>query len=180
MARFFTADTHFNHRGILAYCNRPWTTGDEAREGMIERINSIVTPDDDLYILGDFSFGGAKYNELLVPRINGRKHLIKGNHDGFPSRRYLGWGFTSVADGCVGLKLANGTQVLMCHYPYHGDHTDGERYLDRRPVDEGQYLLHGHVHQEWLNNGKQLNVGVDAWDHYPVTESAIIEWTEGL
>jgi calcineurin-like phosphoesterase family protein len=173
--RWFTSDTHFAHKGILEYCVRPWKTTDECREGLVANWNALVKAEDDIYIIGDFCFAGAGYHGELIPRLNGRKHLIKGNHDGFQARRYLAWGFVEVVDNNCLLTLKNGQEVLLCHYPYSGDHTTGERYLERRPVDTGLALIHGHVHQEWLMRGRMLNVGVDAWNWEPATEDQVIE-----
>ena len=62
----------------------------------------------------------------------------------------------------------NGRWVTMCHYPY----TD-ERYPELCPVDNGSWLIHGHVHDEWQINGRQINVGVDVWDYTPVSIETI-------
>ncbi|MHB8295541.1 MAG: hypothetical protein ACYDH5_13145 [Acidimicrobiales bacterium] len=43
-----------------------------------------------------------------------------------------------------------------------------------RPIDEGEWLLHGHVHEKWRQLGRTINVGVDVWDFTPVAEDAII------
>jgi calcineurin-like phosphoesterase family protein len=40
-----------------------------------------------------------------------------------------------------------------------------------RPVDNGLPLIHGHVHNSWKVNGRQINVGVDVWDFTPVSEA---------
>lgn len=50
---------------------------------MVEGINARVAPDDDLYILGDYSFKmTAEAAVELRDRINCRNvHLIPGNHD---------------------------------------------------------------------------------------------------
>ena len=41
------------------------------------------------------------------------------------------------------------------------------RYIEHRPDDDGGWLLHGHVHEKWRQNGRQINVGVDAWNFAP-------------
>lgn len=61
------------------------------------------------------------------------------------------------------------------HYPYAGDSQDGpDRYTERRPADEGGWLLHGHVHHQWRVNGRQINVGVDVWDFAPVSAETLL------
>ena len=54
-------------------------------------------------------------------------------------------------------------KVLACHFPYKGDSGDVLRYAAERPTDTGEWLVHGHVHESWLQAGRQINVGIDAW-----------------
>ena len=63
--------------------------------------------------------------------------------------------------------------MLAGHFPYEGDSHDEDRFTRWRPVDDGAWLLHGHVHTSWQVNGRQINVGVDVWDYAPVSEAAL-------
>lgn len=49
---------------------------------LIDLWNSQVTKKDVVYILGDFSFHNAEENKKLLSKLNGKKFLILGNHDG--------------------------------------------------------------------------------------------------
>ena len=60
-------------------------------------------------------------------------------------------------------------KVTLCHLPYARDHIGVERYADKRPMDDGSWLLCGHVHNHWKTNGRMINVGVDVWDMKPVS-----------
>ena len=35
------------------------------------------------------------------------------------------------------------------------------------------WLLHGHVHEKWRQQGRMVNVGVDVWDFTPIAEDVI-------
>ena len=35
--------------------------------------------------------------------------------------------------------------------------------MAERPADTGEWLVDGHVHETWLQSGRQVNVGIDAW-----------------
>jgi len=71
-----------------------------------------------------------------------------------------------------------GHHVLASHFPYHGDSLDTDRFVEHRPVDEGLWLLHGHVHSDWRQLDKMINVGVDVWRYQPVSEAALVELIE--
>jgi calcineurin-like phosphoesterase family protein len=96
------------------------------------------------------------------------------------TERYMAAGFESVSTYEV-LELAS-RQVLLCHFPYQGagDHTDEERYPEWRPLDNGMPLLHGHIHDLWLDRGSMFNVGVDVHDYRPVPVERIVTWVRAL
>jgi calcineurin-like phosphoesterase family protein len=86
------------------------------------------------------------------------------------TQRYLDeGGFFEVITGSATVELPNGASVLACHYPYSGDGDPfaTDRFRDRRPLDTGQWLVHGHVHKAWHVRGRQINVGVDVWEYRP-------------
>ena len=41
------------------------------------------------------------------------------------------------------------------------------------------WLLHGHVHERWRQQGRMVNVGVDVWDLAPVPEEVIAQLMDG-
>lgn len=43
------------------------------------------------------------------------------------------------------------------------------------PQDNGDWLLHGHIHEKWRQQHRQINVGVDAWHFAPVPEHTIAD-----
>lgn len=95
---FFTSDTHFQHGNIIKYCDRPWKSGAkdangdlivtekdiaEMDEAIVANWNSVIRPDDVVWHLGDFALGNRNNIPDFVRRLNGRKHLVLGNHDYF-------------------------------------------------------------------------------------------------
>jgi calcineurin-like phosphoesterase family protein len=184
MARYFTADLHLGHRNIIDYCDRPFRDVDEMNEALIDRWNSIVAPSDEVVVLGDFAMGRIAETLPAAGLLRGRKVLVAGNHDrcwrghskGVDSwiRRYLDAGFDEVWQGSVELEVG-GVPVVACHFPYRGDSHDHDRFVEHRPVDAGEWLLHGHVHERWQVSEKMINVGVDVWDYAPVAETALAD-----
>src|ERR1035438_8529357 len=71
-----------------------------------------------------------------------------------------------------------GLSVLVCHFPYEGDSKDPQfedRFKDDRPVDHGQFLVHGHTHGRWRKSGRMIDVGVDAWAGQPVSFTTVAD-----
>lgn len=180
MSTWFTADHHFSHANVIKYSNRPFASVEEMDEAMVQRYNSVVADDDLVYVLGDFSMSGSHI--WRARQLKGRKILVPGNHDKCHQRfkrwhesekMYTRAGFEQVLHGTVRCILSNGMDVYLNHFPY--DNKD-ERFQQYLPHDDGEtYLLHGHVHTAFKARGRQLNVGVDVYDFFPVHESAIID-----
>ena len=80
---WFTSDTHFGHENMLRLSDRPWSTVAQMNAAIIDSINSKVAADDELYILGDFSFRMTVQDayELRKSIACKRVHLLPGNHD---------------------------------------------------------------------------------------------------
>lgn len=182
MTTYFTADLHLGHGNILRYCNRPFADVDAMNAGIIARWNDTVGPDDTVWLLGDVVVGHIADTLPLVAQLNGTILLVPGNHDRcWPGNgpkslpwieRYLAAGIEDVYRSGAWIDLA-GQTVAMSHFPYEdiarheGANT---RFL---PYDDGHWLLHGHIHDEWKVNGRQINVGQDVWDYTPVSEQQI-------
>ena len=69
-----------------------------------------------------------------------------------------------------------GQQVQINHFPYDpGEPDRPAKFTQWRPKDVGGWLLCGHIHEKWRQNGRQINVGVDAWNFAPVSDDTICE-----
>lgn len=179
---YFTSDPHYWHLRINELARRPWSTVEDMNEGLIARYNSVVGPEDWTYILGDFAFGlGTEGHLEIVQRLNGIKILIPGNHDRcHPMDKravaqrdaYLRAGFDDVTPPIM-RKEIGGQWVWLSHFPYDGDSHDGDRFTEWRVADDGSWVVHGHTHGKWLQRGRQIDVGVDANNGYPVPEKDI-------
>ena len=93
---YFIADTHFGEDRIRRYENRPFESAKKMDEELIRRWNTTVGTDDTVYVLGDFGADG--YESEILSRLNGRKILVKGNHDVKENSEYRKFGFDEVYD----------------------------------------------------------------------------------
>lgn len=57
---YFTSDLHFCHEKMIRIMDRPFRDAADMEEGLIENWNSRVTPEDEVYILGDVTMRGRK------------------------------------------------------------------------------------------------------------------------
>ncbi len=78
---FFIADSHFGHENIIRYEQRIWRTVEEMDAAMIELWNRQVDAEDDVYVLGDLCHCSLEHAQECLCRLNGKLHLIRGNHD---------------------------------------------------------------------------------------------------
>ena len=153
--KFFTADTHFGHMNVIKYCDRPFKNIEVMNQTIIENFNKIVKNDDDLYIIGDLSLWPPSYRfqyEEIFKAINGKVHLIAGNHDLLRPQLYIDYG----ADSYHYPYLEINEGFILCHDPVLCQNID-------------KWCLVGHVHNLFLKKGMCINVGVDVHDFKPIS-----------
>lgn len=154
---FVTADTHFGHAAILRLAKRPFKSLAAMDDGLVNRWNAKVGPDDRVWHLGDFAFRNEAAPETYRARLNGRIHLVFGNHDD-PSLRGRADLFESVSD--LAELNWNGQRIALCHYPMR----------DWPGAFGGAWHLFGHEHGRLDREplGLSLDVGVDSHGFAPL------------
>ena len=157
--KYFTADTHFNHRGILEqYRSHKWNSVDEMNQGMIDNWNEVVERGDLVYHLGDFAIGSkidAWDIDEIISQLNGQIILIRGNHDDKNMKKFEDW-FVKVAYMDY-IKADDGSKIMLCHYPMRSWRTS----------IHGSFHLHGHSHGNIQPYGRMMDVGVDVLGFHP-------------
>jgi calcineurin-like phosphoesterase family protein len=156
---FFTSDTHFGHKNLLKFCPKTRLGKDieEHDEILIREWNNAASPNDIIYHHGDFCFGNSAYAEALIKRLNGRIHLIWGNHDSVflnnaKLRQRFEWTghYREISLPIPGKRLEK-QKICMFHFPIHEWHK----------IHKGSFHLYGHVHGSVTLPGRALDVGVD-------------------
>ena len=160
METFFTADTHFFHRNVIKYDDRPFETLEEMNNVLIKKWNKVVKGDDIIYHLGDISFGSATLTKEVLKKLKGRKRLVRGNHDYKSDNWYRDAGFEKVYDKPV---LWN-EFYLLSHEPLTTQLTK----------DFPMINLHGHIHQNKIECSQFINVGCMHWDWKPVNFKQLV------
>jgi calcineurin-like phosphoesterase family protein len=134
--RFVISDHHLGHTNSWEKFKladgsplRPFTSTEEMNETMIERHNAKVKEQDTVYFLGDVVIN-KRYLEL-VKRMNGRKILVRGNHDIFGDDDYYSVGFEQIHGVRVFVD-----KFILSHIPLHPDCVT-ERF---------RVNVHGHLH----------------------------------
>lgn len=128
MRTFFTSDSHFGHDNIIKHCQRPcrehpFRDGAQMDRALMDAWNSVVSPGDVVYHLGDFSMRPAETINSLLKKLHGIKHLIVGNHDRVDEvsgSRLQGW--ASVRE--MAKISVDGQSVFLCRWriswvPWH-------------------------------------------------------------
>jgi calcineurin-like phosphoesterase family protein len=154
MTLFFAADTHFGDHRTINISRRPFANVAEMDEALVHRWNAVVGADDVVWHLGDVARRPADVAGLLV-RLNGTKHLLRGNND--PDATLAAEGWASVGD--YSEMEVGGRRLVLCHYPFrswNGQH-------------RGAINLHGHSHGRLKPMPRQFDVGVDCHGFAPVT-----------
>ena len=167
---WFTSDTHWSHRNIIKYSNRPFDSVEQMDQALIDNWNSVVAPNDIVWHLGDFAFCRYEGIKEILPLLNGHKNLVLGNHDkeivnNTPELLRLGL-FKSIQH--YKMLRIDDQKVVLCHY--------GFRTWDS--AHHGAIMLYGHSHGSLPPFGRSVDVGVDCKEITP--EYRPIEYDEIL
>ena len=151
---FFISDTHFGHATMLKFTNydgtrmRPFDSIEELDELMIQNWNEVVKPHDRVYHLGDVCYHCGNRDQIMS-RLNGKKVLVKGNHD----KDQLGW-YIKYFEDIRGTFHIDGN-YLLSHFPVH-------------PDSKGRFVrgLHGHIHAQSVTKKVPI-CGYAVYEHKP-------------
>ena len=161
MERYFISDTHFGHDPVYKFTNFDGTRvrdfADNSEEGdalMVERWNKTVGPNDRVYHLGDVAFPRRKL--ALLEQLNGKKILIKGNHDMFDVKDYMKY-FKDLRGAFELYKM------ILTHIPVHPDQ------LNRFDAN-----VHGHIHDRTMGDNRYVNVCVEQINATPISLDEVL------
>ncbi len=169
--KYYIADTHFGDPRIIKLCNRPFKTMDEMINTIRFNWNSVVDPKDDVYVLGDVAYCYRGNFKELMDSLNGRKHLLIGNHDsGWMKNKDNLMAFHTVDK--LSRITDDGKKVVLCHYPlmaFEGSLNGGHHVYGH---------IHNNYHEPMFEEYKKItntyNAGVDVNNFQPVSLDQLI------
>jgi len=173
--RYFLSDLHLYDKGIIEYCDRPFSSVEEMHYMIINNFRNKVKGKGEIFILGDIVGKNGKYlikNDLVhilsqmgINNPDTPFHLILGNHDTLQIQDYIDMGFMSVKE-IDSIQIGN-LKTMLTHDPC---------FIQQKNT----LALCGHVHTlfEYVcnveRNNLAINVGVEVRNYTPVSEDEII------
>jgi calcineurin-like phosphoesterase family protein len=141
---------------------------------LINNWNACVSKKDEIYILGDLIHkGDGEDANKLLKKLNGKKYLIRGNHDGYVDEKAFDQSYFEWIKDYYVLRYDHQKFVLF-HYPI----------LEWDGFFGGSIHLHGHVHNSRKDptqlarlealGERAFNVGVDVNDFRPISINEIM------
>lgn len=161
---YFYSDPHFFHKNIAMFRKiEGCETEEEQREEQRRRWNSVVKPNDVVYILGDMVL--KRWDDEVrdfIKSLNGRKILILGNH--CTERDHIK-NFYDVFHSVHGVLKYK--EFWLSHIP-----------LSRKTVYGNMVNVHGHIHNAYREDDPHyFNVSADVVNFTPIS---IAEVREGI
>lgn len=140
---YYISDLHLDDQKLFDKCSRPFSGLNELKETIIRNWNERVKEDDNVYLIGDIG-NDADYDGLdVIAKLNGKIHLIIGNHDQrFASIYEKSPLFASV--NYFKLIMDGDKKVFLCHFPT----------MDWEEFNRGGYHVYGHIHNKQLSGVK--------------------------
>ncbi len=147
------ADAHIGHKAICKY-----RTQFQSREQhdiyLMKAWNGVVTKNDTVFCLGDFAFTMESLG--IIKALNGRKILVRGNHDKLDTQAYLSV-FSQVVGG---IKYKD---TWLSHFPIHPQEL------------RDKYNIHGHVHNDTIPDDRYFNACIENIGYAPLPYLQILD-----
>jgi len=150
---FMISDTHFHHKRIIEYADRPFANVLSMNKAIIKNWNAVVSKNDKVFHIGDIGFGTTEDMIKIFRQLNGYKILIRGNHDKrFSDGALIKIGFSEIYKYPIILEefymISHAPLFLNNNMPYVN--------------------IHGHIHEKTMEGGNYFNVCVEHINYTPI------------
>ncbi len=152
------SDPHFGHENMAK--RRGFSSVYDMDAYIIDKWNSVVNKRDTVWILGDITMEKTSpyYN---LDALKGVKNVVLGNHD---QPQHIPELLKYVNKVCGMMNMRKHSAILT-HCPIH------PQELDYR----FGFNIHGHVHENTLEDRRYINVSCEAVDYTPQLLTTLIE-----
>lgn len=168
---WLTSDLHLCHDREFIYKPRGFENVSDMNHAIASRWNERVKPEDDVYLLGDVMLNDNITGLGLLKSLNGKIHIIIGNHD-TASRIELYktcWNVVEVVPACY-LHYKH-YHFFLTHFPCLTGN------LEKESLQKCTCNLFGHTHQRtnfYNDMPFMYHVGVDSHNCAPVLLDQVI------
>ena len=173
---YITSDLHFGHDKEFLYGPRGFNSIEEHDRAIIKNWNEIVTPNDEVYILGDLMLGDNESGMHKLSQLMGTINIVIGNHDTDKRLELYSKFGMNIAQIEYAYRLKyNKYSFFLTHYPTLTANL-GE---DDKPLKRKTINICGHSHTkdkfaDW-NKGLIYHAELDATNMRPISIEEIIK-----
>lgn len=158
--------TLVSHDREFLFKPRGFNSISEHDEEVIRRWNEIVGPEDEVYHLGDVMLNDNKHGVECLKRLNGKIHILPGNHD-TPARIAIYEILDNVVVEPLAIRLKyKKYNFYLSHYPTMTSNLEGSPHLREHTIN-----IYGHTHQKtnfYEDRPYMFHAGLDSHDCTPV------------
>lgn len=165
-----TSDLHFGHDQPFVWQLRGYNSVEDMNLQQVQKFNSVVSDDDEVWILGDLVVGNIEGGLQFLKLLKGKIHVCLGNHDSdkrAQAYKDLGWDVQL----CARFKYKK-IQFYLSHFP-----TVTTNFEDQA-IWQATINIYGHTHQAtnfYKDEYWMYHAGVDSHDGYPVSLDQVLQ-----
>lgn len=169
---YLTSDLHFGHEREFLYGPRNFASIQEHDEAVITRWNEVIQEEDEVYVLGDLMLNDNEHGLKCLRQLNGRLHLVRGNHD-----TDARWKLYDELENVVEKENVITFKYRKYHF-YLSHFPTLTANLEKESLHQCTLNLFGHTHDKrhfFEDRPYMYNVSLDAHNCVPVLLDDIIE-----
>ena len=171
---YFTSDLHLGHNKDFIYKARGFDNISSHDIAILKNWNSVVTPDDTVYVLGDLMLGDNSAGTSILKQLNGTIYIILGNHDTANRIQLYDTCYNVVKITNAEYIKVHGYNFYLSHYPtITANLDDGDKPLKAKIIN-----LCGHNHTKNrfkdMDKGLIYHVEVDCHNNFPILLDKIL------
>jgi len=167
---YFISDTHFGHKNVIKFNNRPFDDIQQHDNMLVDYWNSVVPKDGIVFHQGDFALK-LRSNKLkwILESLNGKIYLCLGNHERDIIKRKWSKDYFIDIQNRYEIEIYNGLKIeniiIADHFPLYS--------WWRKEM--GSIHTYGHMHSHLSGIVNSYNVGVDFNNYKPISYYNLIK-----